>query len=243
MYIDRVREHGESKLAARRQVGALLNPATLRNWVEREQINTGARRVVTVSSPPRSRPCAGRTPSCGAPMRSSRGIGVTADSSDHRLHRRPQGPVRWLCRSAGAVRAWDADRPEHLPSRAQDPSQRPRANRGLPRRRRRARFPRPPRDLGVTHAVAPAAPRRSRVGRDQVGRLMRIIDRAWGTPTRPDQWWVAEGHRPPPAGDLHGLIRLKELRWVHGDGPGNLLVSGVLPMITTVGSAGVKVVR
>jgi len=45
-------------------------------------------------------------------------------------------------------------------------------------------FPRPPRGLGVAHAVAPAAPRRSQVGRDQVGRLMRIVDRAWGTPTR-----------------------------------------------------------
>ena len=65
---------------------------------------------------------------------------------------------------------------------------------------------------------------------------MRIVDRAWGTPTRPDQWWVAEGNRPPPAGDLHGLTRLKDLGWVYGHGPGNLLVSGVLPMITTVGS-------
>ena len=36
MYRDRLAEAGESKLGARRQVGALLdlNPATLRNWVE-----------------------------------------------------------------------------------------------------------------------------------------------------------------------------------------------------------------
>ena len=36
MYRDRLAEAGESKLGARRHVGALLdlNPATLRNWVE-----------------------------------------------------------------------------------------------------------------------------------------------------------------------------------------------------------------
>ena len=45
----RLGERGESKLEARRQVGALLgiNPATLRNWVEREEIDTGARPGVT----------------------------------------------------------------------------------------------------------------------------------------------------------------------------------------------------
>jgi transposase-like protein len=38
LYRDRLRDHGESKLAARQYVGRLLgiNPATLRNWVERE---------------------------------------------------------------------------------------------------------------------------------------------------------------------------------------------------------------
>ncbi len=36
MYHDRLKETGESKLGARKHVGALLdiNPATLRNWVE-----------------------------------------------------------------------------------------------------------------------------------------------------------------------------------------------------------------
>ena len=36
MYVDRLREFGDSKLAARRHVGGLLdiNPATLRNWIE-----------------------------------------------------------------------------------------------------------------------------------------------------------------------------------------------------------------
>jgi transposase-like protein len=45
MYYDRLRDHHESKLAARRCVGELLgiNPATLRNWVEREEIDAGQR--------------------------------------------------------------------------------------------------------------------------------------------------------------------------------------------------------
>jgi transposase len=45
MYRDRIRDHEDSKLAARRYVGQLLdiNPATLRNWVEREEIDTGER--------------------------------------------------------------------------------------------------------------------------------------------------------------------------------------------------------
>ena len=39
LYQDRLRDHRESKLTARRQVGALLDikPATLRNWIEAEQ--------------------------------------------------------------------------------------------------------------------------------------------------------------------------------------------------------------
>ena len=45
MYHDRLAERGESKLTARRAVGELLgiSPATLRNWVEREEIDTGVR--------------------------------------------------------------------------------------------------------------------------------------------------------------------------------------------------------
>ncbi|RZL77371.1 MAG: hypothetical protein EOP32_25115 [Rhodococcus sp. (in: high G+C Gram-positive bacteria)] len=40
MYRDRIREHGGPKIAARRHVGELLDiaPATLRNWIEREEI-------------------------------------------------------------------------------------------------------------------------------------------------------------------------------------------------------------
>lgn len=43
LYADRLRDHGESKLAARRHVGELLdiNPATIRNWVEAEQRAAG----------------------------------------------------------------------------------------------------------------------------------------------------------------------------------------------------------
>ena len=39
LYTDRLRDHGESKLAARRHVGQLLDvkPATLRNWIEAER--------------------------------------------------------------------------------------------------------------------------------------------------------------------------------------------------------------
>ena len=39
LYQDRLRDHGESKVAARRHVGQLLdiNPATLRNWIEADK--------------------------------------------------------------------------------------------------------------------------------------------------------------------------------------------------------------
>src|SRR4051812_49695842 len=39
LYQDRLRDHGESKLAARRHVGQLLdiNAATLRNWIEADE--------------------------------------------------------------------------------------------------------------------------------------------------------------------------------------------------------------
>jgi transposase-like protein len=39
LYQDRLRDHGGSKLAARRHVGQLLDikPATLRNWIEAEE--------------------------------------------------------------------------------------------------------------------------------------------------------------------------------------------------------------
>jgi transposase len=39
LYLDRLRDHGGSRLAARRHVGELLdiNPATLRNWIEAEE--------------------------------------------------------------------------------------------------------------------------------------------------------------------------------------------------------------
>ncbi len=47
LYADRLRDHGESKLAARKHVGELLgiNQSTLRNWVradERESTPAGA---------------------------------------------------------------------------------------------------------------------------------------------------------------------------------------------------------
>lgn len=47
LYLDRLRDHGESKLAARQHVGQLLdiNPATIRNWIE-----AGARSSVPAES-------------------------------------------------------------------------------------------------------------------------------------------------------------------------------------------------
>ena len=44
LYTDWLRDHGESKLAARRHVGQLLdiNPATLRNWIEADKRAAGS---------------------------------------------------------------------------------------------------------------------------------------------------------------------------------------------------------
>jgi transposase-like protein len=52
LYQDRLRDHGESKLAARRHVGQLLdvNPATLRNWIEAEKRATAPARAATDDS-------------------------------------------------------------------------------------------------------------------------------------------------------------------------------------------------
>jgi hypothetical protein len=75
LYQDRLRDHGESKLAARKHVGALLD-------INRRRCGTGSR----LSSAPRSRPawtrrilsmtrqscggCVRKSPSCGGRMRS-----------------------------------------------------------------------------------------------------------------------------------------------------------------------------
>lgn len=50
MYRDRINEHGDTKVAARRHVGALIdvNPDTLRNWIDRE--------APTPAPPPSPRP-------------------------------------------------------------------------------------------------------------------------------------------------------------------------------------------
>lgn len=49
MYRDRIADHGESMIEARRRVGALLdiNPSTLRSWVERDEVDRGDRDGVT----------------------------------------------------------------------------------------------------------------------------------------------------------------------------------------------------
>ena len=45
MVQDRIRDHRDSQAGARRQVGELLgiNPATLRNWVEKDEVEAGQR--------------------------------------------------------------------------------------------------------------------------------------------------------------------------------------------------------
>jgi transposase len=52
MYQDRLRDLGESKLTARKAVGSVLdiNPATLRNRVEREEVDTGVRPGATTEA-------------------------------------------------------------------------------------------------------------------------------------------------------------------------------------------------
>jgi transposase len=51
LYQDRLRDHRESKLAARRHVGALLdiNAATLRNWIEADERAAGPTGRATTS--------------------------------------------------------------------------------------------------------------------------------------------------------------------------------------------------
>jgi len=49
MYRDRLAEAGDTKIAARKHVGALLdiNPATIRNWVEKEEPEASAEQLGT----------------------------------------------------------------------------------------------------------------------------------------------------------------------------------------------------
>ena len=53
LYQERLRDHGESKLAARRHVGQLLdiNPATLRNWIEADERAAHSTGGSTTTSP------------------------------------------------------------------------------------------------------------------------------------------------------------------------------------------------
>ena len=75
LYADRLRDHGESKLAARKRVGGLLdiNPATLRNWIEAEERTAQRPGRIAAVATMMLRSCGGcarRTPSCGGRMRS-----------------------------------------------------------------------------------------------------------------------------------------------------------------------------
>ena len=74
MYFERIRDLGESKLTARRAVGAVLdiNPATLRNWVEQKEIDTGVRPGVSTEASDELKALRRRSPSCAGRTRSSR---------------------------------------------------------------------------------------------------------------------------------------------------------------------------
>ncbi|CCH75034.1 hypothetical protein BN11_50055 [Nostocoides australiense Ben110] len=111
MYRDRLAEGADSKLGARRHVGALLdlNPATLRNWIEDEERRDGTRAPIAtvrgidsdevralkkrVAELERANDIL-RTSAAFSLRRSS-----TADSSDRGLYRRLSGSVRRPCRS------------------------------------------------------------------------------------------------------------------------------------------------
>lgn len=69
MYQDRIRDLAESKLTARRQVGAMphINPETLRNWIDRQEIDSGARPGLTTEAADELKRCAARTPSFVGP--------------------------------------------------------------------------------------------------------------------------------------------------------------------------------
>ena len=72
MYQDRLAERGESKLAARRAVGQLLdvNQATLRNWVDREEVDNGVRPGTSTDDPGELARLRKETLSCSAPTKS-----------------------------------------------------------------------------------------------------------------------------------------------------------------------------
>src|SRR3954471_22807610 len=156
-----------------------------------------------------------RPPRRFSPRRSS-----TADSGNRRLHRRPRRPVRGRADLPRAHRARHQDRPSTYYARRTSPVSAAeladayaanvlvdlyRAHRGL---------------YGVRKLWHAARRAGHPWGRDQVGRLMGIggmdgvgrgrrttvttrrdsaaprhpdlVDRAWATPSRPDQWWVAD---------------------------------------------------
>lgn len=69
MYRDRLASGTDSKVGARRHVGALLdvNPATSRNWIEAEDRASRPAPAVRSSTRRRCESCGGRTPNYAAP--------------------------------------------------------------------------------------------------------------------------------------------------------------------------------
>jgi transposase len=73
MYQERRRDFpAESALQARKRVGELLdiNPATLRGWIQRVEVDTGVRPGTSSDASEELKACAGRTRSCAGRTRS-----------------------------------------------------------------------------------------------------------------------------------------------------------------------------
>lgn len=75
LYQDRMRDHGESRLGARRHVGELLGiaPATLRNWIEADERAarpTGPTASDSGTDAPNCGGCARKSRSCAGRTRS-----------------------------------------------------------------------------------------------------------------------------------------------------------------------------
>ncbi|MFC5210385.1 IS3 family transposase [Pseudonocardia sulfidoxydans] len=233
LYQDRLRDHGESKLAARRHVGELLdvNPATIRNWIEAEERSSGFRsgssgndddtaaelRKLRAENAELRRAneilktasaffgSGGAGPSTQVRLlfvhehRSRFGVEpICAVLSEHGVQVAPQTYYRWRARPVTDRQLDEA----YLVNRIVDIYRKNRCVYGVRKMWRAARRE------GL------------RIGRDQMGRLMRVagiqgvrrgvhhtttttrdqraarhpdlVKRAWAAPTRPDALWVAD---------------------------------------------------
>ncbi|MFI7482430.1 IS3 family transposase [Kocuria sp. M1R5S2] len=230
MYRERQDETGESKLESRRRIGELLgiNQATLRNWIERSEVDAGTRVGVTSSDNEELK----RLRKENAELKRANEILKTASAFfagggarpphqvmiDYIDAYRGRFGVSPIC-SVLAAHGYRIAPSTYYAAKARGVSAAVleeayaaeavydlyRANRSL---------------YGVRKLWHTARRAGLHLGRDQVGRLMRItgitgvvrgrhhtvttvaderaprhpdlIGRAWATPSRPDQWWVAD---------------------------------------------------